>query len=144
AQPPAQWCDDLIACAATQWILPQLHLIVGTRADDGGGAANLDAMHAQRLASLPGVCVTEIPEAGHMVVKWLAQHDRLDALLLACLTSPRTPAPIQVLQHGDPALTYAITNESAPAQEWGHVGGMPHDAASPATESRPLAACAAS
>lgn len=72
----------------------QLHLVVGTSAgSDAPLAVNLDVMHAQRFAAVPGVVYHYYPAAEHTVTHWLVYRKAFDAILLHCLFDHPLPTP---------------------------------------------------
>jgi hypothetical protein len=68
-------------------------LIAGTSAGElAPGAVNLDVMHLQRFARLPGVTCHYYPDAEHAVTQWLATNGLFDGILLHCLCDEPLPA----------------------------------------------------
>lgn len=62
--------------------LPDLHILFGTKPDQGGKeSVNLDAMHAQRLAAIGNCTLHPYPYSGHTVVQHLIDTKRINALL---------------------------------------------------------------
>jgi hypothetical protein len=112
--PPRHRYDDLPALLAASPSAPAMHLVYGTGPEEGG-PPNRDDLHAARYAALPGVGVERIPEAGHAVVEWLIQRQRIDACLQHHLLDPL----------GDPALrwqppTGLSAGAPVPLKPWNH------------------------
>ncbi|MTV39845.1 alpha/beta fold hydrolase [Duganella radicis] len=83
ANPPASGYDDLQALGLSRnGALPDMHIIFGTRPDQGGKeSVNLDAMHAHRLAAMGNCTLHPYPYSGHTVVQHLIDTQRINALL---------------------------------------------------------------
>ena len=74
---------DLLALLAERPSRMTLRLHYGMRPDDPAhGATNLDLLHADRFASLPGCRITRHPDSDHVVVEHLKRRRELDAVLL--------------------------------------------------------------
>jgi len=80
-QLPMPFYDDLINLAKSYSTLPQLHIVAGTNPDGTGGMPNMDQIHVDRYAGLPGVRLHIYPEARHEVSYWLVDKGLMDQLL---------------------------------------------------------------
>lgn len=85
--PPKRVYDDLVRLGKALNFRGELHVIFGTRTqNDDGVHGSFDAVHALRLAQLPGTILHPYPESLHAVVQWLIDNQRIDDLLATVLT----------------------------------------------------------
>jgi pimeloyl-ACP methyl ester carboxylesterase len=93
ANPPASGYYDLQALGrAKAGALPEMHIIFGTKPDQGGKeSVNLDAMHAQRLAAIDNCTLHPYPYSGHTVVQHLIDTKRINALLARLIMQLELP-----------------------------------------------------
>jgi len=83
---------DLPELARAHGYAKPLHLVLGTSAGvNAPNAVNLDVMHGQRFADLPGVRYHYYPEAEHAVTHWLSENQQFDAILMHCLFDAADP-----------------------------------------------------
>lgn len=86
ADPPKSGYFDLVRLGQALGYRGELHIVFGTHpGDDDGASGNLDAIHALRLARLPGVSLYPCPGSQHAVVQWLIDRHQIDDLLAGFL-----------------------------------------------------------
>ena len=82
ADRPKSGYFDLVRLGGSLGHRGAVHVVFGTHPGiEDVEAGNLDAIHALRLARLPNVTLHPYPEADHLVVKWLVDHEQIDDLL---------------------------------------------------------------
>lgn len=112
AAPPPHWYPDLVALALSSPVLPHIHVVAGTNPVGSSNLPNMDKLHTERFAGVPGLVLHEFPEARHEVSLWLLENDLLDDLLyrmIVALAVPELPA-IRVLCGMNEARQYAVAS----------------------------------